>query len=110
MQGIVEYAIVLTCVLFLIVLFYQDRRSKNIREPKDEVEFLRTSLSIEGTFLGIIIILMAYSPEIVIVLPVFGLILVLFLRVTQINDIEKELREDCEREAASQMTKSQRGD
>lgn len=106
MQGaeeMIDGAIVLTCALSLIVFYYLYKRDKDNRELKDEVEFQRTCLSIEGSFFGIIIILMAYSPEMIIILPVFGIFLVLFLRVTQIEDIEKELRENCEQTAREQM-------
>ena len=107
----IETAIIATCLFLVVVFYYRDRKIKSIKKLEREAEFLRTSLSLEGISLGIIIILMAYSsrPEIII-LPIFTLLLVLILRVVEIEDIEKELREDCEREAASQTTKSQRGD
>ena len=103
MQGIISCILVLTLALLLVALYCQYRKF-NIRELKNKAEILRTSLSLEGIFFGIIVITMAYSlePNVMIILPIFSFFLVLFLRIMQIEDIEKELRENCERDARKQ--------
>jgi len=104
MQEVVSRIPILILLLLIVALYYQYRKL-NISGLRNEVEILRTSLSLEGIFFGIIVIIMAYSPKpnTIIIIPVFSFFLVLFLRIMQIEDIEKKLRESCERLAREQM-------
>ena len=104
MREVVSCISVLILPLLIVVLYYQYRKF-DIGGLRNEVEILRTSLSLEGIFFGMVVIIMAYSPKpnTIIIVPIFGFFLVLLLRIVQIEDIEKKLRENCEQAAREQM-------